>query len=171
MVDIPKLAMIVARSRNNVIGIDGDLPWKISTDLKFFKKATLGKPVLMGRVTWDSLPFPLPGRPNLVLTRNVDFNPAEAEVFYDIRKMVGRGFELAGALNVDEVMVIGGARLYAQLLPFCHRLYITDVQTDIEGDAFFPNFDKSQWVETQTIRPDKGDRDDFPIIIRIYDRK
>jgi len=121
----PRLSLIVAKSRNNVIGIDGDLPWRLSSDLKFFKETTLGKPVLMGRVTWESLPFPLPGRPNLVLTRNPEFMAPKAEVFTDINAMIGRGYELAGEHNVDEVMLIGGAKLYARLLGFCDRLYIT----------------------------------------------
>ena len=171
MVHYPKLSIIVARSLNNVIGVDGDLPWKISTDLKFFKATTMGKPVLMGRVTWDSLPFPLPGRPNLVLTRNSEFKPQKAEVFYTLPDMVGRGFELAGNLDAREIMIIGGARLYQQLLPFCQRLYITDVQTEIEGDAFFPEIDPNEWTETQTMTPPRADGDDFEIIIRVFDRK
>ena len=171
MVHYPKLSIIVARSLNNVIGVDGDLPWKISTDLKFFKATTMGKPVLMGRVTWDSLPFPLPGRPNLVLTRNSEFKPQKAEVFHTLPDMVGRGFELAGNLDAREIMIIGGARLYRQLLPFCQRLYITDVQTEIEGDAFFPEIDPNEWTETQTLRPPRADGDDFEIIIRVFDRK
>ncbi len=80
----PTLSLIVAKSRNGVIGIDGDLPWKLSSDLKFFKAATIGKPVLMGRVTWESLPFALPGRPNLVLTRIADYKAPKAEIFTDI---------------------------------------------------------------------------------------
>jgi len=91
----PTLSLIVAKSRNGVIGIDGDLPWKLSSDLKFFKAVTMGKPVLMGRVTWESLPFPLPGRSNLVLTRKVDYKAPKAEVFTDIYEMIGRGYELA----------------------------------------------------------------------------
>ena len=107
MVTYPKLACIVAKSRNGVIGVDGDLPWKLSSDLKFFKKATLGKPVLMGRVTWESLPFALPGRPNLVLTRQSDYVAKGAEVYRTVVDLVARGFELAGELNVEEMMIIG----------------------------------------------------------------
>ena len=121
MITYPKLSLIVARSRNGVIGVDGDLPWRLPSDLKFFKKTTLGKPVLMGRVTWESLPFPLPGRPNLVLTRNADYVAERAEVFTDLYDMVGRGFELAGQVGATEVMLIGGAKLYTTLLPFCDR--------------------------------------------------
>ena len=94
----PKLSLIVAKSRNGIIGVDGDLPWRLSSDLKFFKATTLGKPVLMGRVTWESLPFPLPGRPNLVLTRNADYKAPKAELFHDVHDMIGRGYELALSL-------------------------------------------------------------------------
>jgi len=138
----PKLSAIVAKSRNNVIGIDGGLPWHLSSDLKFFKKTTLGKPVLMGRTTWEGLPFPLPGRPNLILTRNKNYFSPDAEIFHTVKDLVGRGYEIAGAQNLKEVMVIGGAMLYGTLLPYCDRLYISDVNTDLKGDAFFPEICK-----------------------------
>jgi len=129
------LGVIVAKSRNGVIGVDGDLPWRLSSDLKFFKATTLGKPVLMGRVTWESLPFPLPGRPNLVLTRNTDYKAPKAELFHDVHDMIGRGYELAGQMGADEIMLIGGAKLYASLMKYCDRMYITEVDAMIEGDA------------------------------------
>ena len=129
----PQLSLIVAKSRNGVIGIDGDLPWKLSSDLKFFKKTTMGKPVMMGRVTWESLPFPLTGRPNLILTRDQNYKTSKAEIFHDVYDMIGRGYELAGELNVDEIMLIGGAKLYALLMPYCQRMYITEVDAMIEG--------------------------------------
>ena len=112
----PKLSLIVAKSRNGVIGVEGDLPWKLSSDLKYFKKVTMGKPVLMGRVTWESLPFPLPGRPNLVLTRDRTYQAPKAEIFHDVYELIGRGYELAGELGSDEIMLIGGAKLYAALM-------------------------------------------------------
>ncbi len=171
MIKYPKLALIAARARNNVIGIDGDLPWKISSDLKFFKRVTLGKPVLMGRVTWESLPFPLPGRPNLVLTRNPGYKAQKAEVYTEISNLIGRGYELAGELNVDEVMLIGGARLYQRLLPICDRMYITDVQTEIEGDAVFPDFDETEWELVQSTPQNRQAGDDFDVVFNVYDRK
>ncbi|MDG1141625.1 MAG: dihydrofolate reductase, partial [Hellea sp.] len=113
MLSNPKLSLIVAKSLNRVIGLNGNLPWRLSSDLKFFKSTTLGKPVLMGRVTWESLPFPLPGRPNLVLTNNKNYLAEGAEIFNSADEMIARGYELAGQMNVDEVMLIGGAKLYA----------------------------------------------------------
>ena len=170
MTTLPKLSLIVARAQNGVIGVEGDLPWRLSSDLKFFKKTTLGKPVLMGRVTWESLPFPLPGRPNLVLTRNADYSAPNAEVFTDMTAMIGRGYELAGELDVDEVMLIGGAKLYASLLKYCDRMYITEVDIEIEGDAYFPEFDAQDWKVTSETPYPKGDKDDYPFTVKVYDR-
>jgi len=167
----PKLSLIVARSKNNVIGVDGDLPWRLSSDLKFFKRTTLGKPVLMGRVTWEGLPFPLPGRPNLVLTRNPKYKDSRAEIFTDSHDMIGRGFELAGGSGTDEVMLIGGAKLYASLMRFCDRMYITDVDVELDGDAVFPDFDKQAWTLVSETPYVKTDKDDYPFTVRVYDRK
>ena len=168
---MPKLSLIVAKSRNNVIGVDGKLPWRLSSDLKFFKATTMGKPVLMGRVTWESLPFPLPGRPNLVLTRNAEYKAAKAEIFTDVRDMIGRGYELAGALGTDEIMLIGGAKLYASLMHYCDRMYITEVDAMIEGDAHFPAIAADKWkVVSETPYP-QGKKDDFPFTVRVYERR
>lgn len=166
----PKLSLIVARARNGVIGVDGDLPWRLSSDLKFFKKATMGKPVLMGRVTWESLPFPLPGRPNLVLTRNRDYSDSRAEIFHDARAMIGRGYELAGALGTDEVMLIGGAKLYKELIGFCARMYITEVQAEIKGDAVFPDFNPAHWTLSSEQGYPKGEKDDYAFTVKVFDR-
>lgn len=167
----PKLSLIVAKSLNNVIGVEGDLPWRLSSDLKFFKKTTLGKPVLMGRKTWESLPFPLPGRANLVLSRNPDFTAKGAEVFHDLKAMVGAGFEIAGETGVEEIMLIGGATLYAKLLRHCDRLYITDVDAMLEGDAHFPAISASDWALVSESRPEQTDKDDYPFTLRLYERR
>ncbi|MEP6343217.1 MAG: dihydrofolate reductase [Maricaulaceae bacterium] len=171
MVTYPKLSLIVARSRNGVIGVDGDLPWRLPSDLKHFKQTTLGKPVLMGRVTWESLPFPLPGRPNLVLTRNDTYKAKKAEVFTDLHEMVGRGFELAGLMGEAEVMLIGGAKLYTALLPFCDRCYVTEVDTMIEGDAHFPALSEFDWQQVSEQPLQKAPKDDFKARVIIYDRR
>jgi len=150
----PKLSLIVAKSRNGVIGVDGDLPWRLSSDLKFFKATTLGKPVLMGRVTWESLPFPLPGRPNLVLTRNGDYKAPKAELFNDVHAMIGRGYELAGLTGADEIM-----------------LYITEVDAMIEGDAHFPAIRADEWAMVSETPHPQGEKDDFPFTVRLYERR
>lgn len=171
MITYPKLSLIVARARNNVIGLDNKLPWRLSSDLKFFKKTTLGKPVLMGRVTWEGLPFPLPGRPNLVLTRNSDYQDERAEIFTTPEAMISRGYELAGELDVSEIMVIGGANIYASFLPFCQRMYITEVDVELDGDALFPSFDPKDWILTSETAYPQTDKDEYPFAVRIYDRQ
>lgn len=170
MGSFPTISAIVAQSRNNVIGREGGLPWHLSTDLQIFKKFTLGKPVMMGRTTWEGLPFPLPGRPNLVLTRNMDYFTPGAEIFSSIRQMVGRGFEIAGEQNLKEIMVIGGATLYEQMLPFCDRLYISEVQAEIRGDAHFPVLERDEWSITHEETVIRGMKDDYDFIFRILDR-
>jgi len=171
MSPIPKLSLIVAKSRNNVIGLNGDLPWKLSSDLKFFKAATMGKPVMMGRVTWESLPFPLPGRPNLILTRNRNYKAPKAEIYHDVNDMVGRGYELAGELNADEIMLIGGAKLYAALMRYCQRMYITEVDAMIEGDAHFPAIRADHWVLAEETVFEQQAGDDYPFTVKRYDRR
>lgn len=163
--------MIVARSRNGVIGVNGDLPWRLSSDLKHFKSVTLGKPCLMGRVTWESLPFPLPGRPNLVLSRNVAYKAKGGEVHTDLMEMVGRGFELAGATGVDEIMVIGGAQIYARLLPFARRIYVSEVDAMIDGDAHFPALMATDWTIMAERLHEKGLKDDYDFKTLTYERR
>lgn len=166
----PKLCAVVAMDKNNVIGRDGDLPWRLPSDLKHFKRVTLGKPCLMGRKTWESLPFPLPGRPNLVLTRSADYVAKGGEVFTDMNKMIGQGFELAGKMGVDEIMVIGGGQLYSKLLPHCDRLYVTQVDAQVEGDAVFPEISAAGWRLSSLEGPIKAPKDDFAFSIAVFDR-
>ncbi|WP_298911807.1 dihydrofolate reductase [uncultured Algimonas sp.] len=166
----PVLAAIVARSTNGVIGRDGDLPWRLRSDLKHFKRVTMGKPCLMGRKTWESLPFPLPGRPNLVLTRNADYSADEAEVFTDLSQMVGRGAELAGGTGADEIMVIGGAQLYRVLLPWTDRIYETEVAATVDGDARFPKLPDRDWTVKSETKHSAGPGDDHAFVVRVLER-
>lgn len=166
----PKLCAIVAMDRNRVIGREGDLPWRLPSDLKHFKRVTLGKPCLMGRKTWESLPFPLPGRPNLVLTRNADYAAKGAEVFTDMNAMIGQGYELAGVAGVDEIMLIGGAQLYKTLLPRCNRLYVTRVDAEVDGDAVFPEIDPAEWCLTHEEKSEKSPKDEFSFSVAVFDR-
>lgn len=166
----PKLCAVVAMDRNRVIGQDGDLPWRLPSDLKHFKRVTLGKPCLMGRKTWESLPFPLPGRPNLVLTRNQNYKAKGATVFTELYEMVGKGFELAGLTGAEEIMLIGGAQLYETLLPRCDRLYVTRVDAEVRGDAVFPAIDERIWKQVSEEGPIQGRKDDFAFQITVFDR-
>lgn len=167
----PIFSLIVAKSRNGVIGRDGDLPWRLSSDLINFKTVTMGKPCLMGRKTWESLPFALPGRPNLVLTRNASFSDPKCESFTDVFEMVGRGYELAGAMGVDEIMLIGGAQLYGRLMPFIDRMYITEIDALVDGDAHFPAIMATEWACQSTQNFKAGPKDDYPFSVKLYERR
>jgi len=139
------LAMIAALAENRVIGLDNKMPWHLPADLRHFKAMTLGKPIIMGRKTWDSLGRPLPGRLNLVVTRQADLQLEGAEIFGSLEAALQRAGQWAGEQQVDEVMLIGGAQLYEQALPLAQRLYLTRIAANPEGDAFFPEFDEADW--------------------------
>lgn len=136
----PEITLIAAVARNGVIGRENTLPWRLKADLAHFKRSTLGHPIVMGRKTWESLGRPLPGRRNLVVTRNARYVAEGAEVFTDPQAAIA-------AAGADTVYVIGGAELYRQLLDQADRLVLTEVAADVEGDAHFPGFDRSAFEE------------------------
>ena len=142
------LCLIAAMGENRVIGVDNQLPWLLPGDLKYFKARTLGKPVVMGRKTWDSLGRPLPGRLNLVVSRQAGLQLEGAEVFASLPAALQRAQAWAQEQGVDEVMLIGGAQLYEQALPLAERLYLTRVALSPVGDAWFPPFEGPQWQRT-----------------------
>jgi dihydrofolate reductase len=137
------LSLIAAMANNRVIGLDNRLPWHLPADLAHFKRLTLGKPIVMGRNTWDSLPGLLPHRTHIVVSRNPGL-VAEGAL---VAGSLPAALDMAG--NVDEVMVIGGANLYAQALPIASRLYLTLVDTDVDGDVLFPAYAVSEWRELE----------------------
>ena len=136
----PEIVLIAAVARNGVIGRENGLPWRLKADLAHFKRTTLGHPIVMGRKTWESLGRPLPGRRNLIVTRNHAYAADGAELFTDPLQAIM-------AANSDAVYVIGGADLYRQLLDRADRLVLTEVDADVNGDAHFPDFDRSVFVE------------------------
>lgn len=142
------IALIVARARNGVIGRNNTMPWHLPEDLRYFKRVTLGKPVIMGRNTWESLGKPLPGRDNIVITRNKNFHADGAMVVNDLEAALLLADSLADTRGVDELMVIGGAQIYAEALPHVTRAYITEVHADIEGDTVFSGINPLEWRET-----------------------
>ena len=167
---IPKLTLVVAIARNNVIGRDGALPWRLSSDMKRFKATTMGKPVLMGRKTWDSLPKkPLPGRQNLVLTRDADFVAEGAWVYTDLTAMLAAGRAMAEAAGAEEACVIGGAQLYNAVLPQADRIILTEVNLAPEGDARL-DLDLSQWREVSRENVAAGPNDDVDFLVRVLER-
>jgi len=139
------LCLIAALAENRVIGRDNQLPWHLPADLKHFKATTLGKPIIMGRKTWDSLGRPLPGRLNLVVSRQSDLQLEGAEVFPSLEAARERAEAWARQEKAEEVMLIGGAQLYEQGLEQADRLYLTRVVLSPEGDAFFPEFAEGGW--------------------------
>lgn len=139
------LALIAAVADNRVIGLDNRLPWHLPADLRHFKQLTLGKPVIMGRKTWDSLGRPLPGRLNLVVSRQTGLQLDGAEVFSTLDAALVRAKAWAHAQGVTELMLIGGGELYSQALPLAQCLYLTRVHLNPEGDAFFPVFAAQEW--------------------------
>lgn len=167
---IPKLTLVVAIAKNGVIGRDGDLPWRLSADMKRFKAATMGKPVLMGRKTWDSLPRkPLPGRSNLILTRDAGFAAQDAWVYTDLTAMLAAARAMAAQAGAGEICVIGGAQLYAAVLPQADRIVLTEVNLAPEGDARL-DLDLSQWREVSREHVARGDKDDADFTVRVLER-
>jgi dihydrofolate reductase len=159
------VSIIVAVSANNVIGFGGDLPWHISEDLKRFKKITMGKPMIMGRATWDAIGRPLPGRRSIVLTRQQDLVPGGFEVAHTPQQAL----EIAG--DVDEVMVIGGGEVYAQLLPLTDRIYLTRVHVEVHGDTFFPVLDEAEWRFAATEEFSAGEGRPLAFTFQILERR
>lgn len=143
------LSLIVAVTENNVIGRDNEMPWHLPEDLKYFKAVTLGKPIIMGRKTFSSLGKPLPGRPNIVVTRQPD-SIAEQDSLYvvsDLAKAVEKATTLAQGVNAPEAVIIGGAEIYTQSLALVKRIYLTRIHAHIDGDAYFPSLDAEVWRE------------------------
>lgn len=172
----PVISLVVARGRNGVIGRDGDLPWRLRSDLQRFKAITIGKPCLMGRKTWESLPLrPLPGRLNLVLTRDQSY---EAEgmakgalVCATLDEAIEIARETAQEDGVDEICIIGGTALFEAALPRARRLYVTEVDAAPEGDARFPDFDPADWTEVSSEPHEAGEKDDHAFTFRVLERR
>lgn len=164
------ICTIVAKARNGVIGRDGTLPWRLSADLAFFKEITLGKPILMGRKTWESLPRrPLPGRDNIVLSRDWNYSAPGARVYSSLGSSLNAARAMATRAGVDEIFIIGGASLYQRALPLTDRLYMTEVDCEPEGDAMFPAFDPARWEEVWSRSHEADDRNDHAFTIKRYD--
>ncbi len=144
-----KLSIVVAVARNGVIGRNNELPWHLPEDLKYFKSVTMGKPLIMGRKTWESIGRPLPGRTNIVITSRVGWQPGGVLVANSLPDAIRLAERVASTDGCDEIMVIGGSEVYRQALPQADRLYITEVAADVEGDAYFPNMDLQAWREVK----------------------
>jgi dihydrofolate reductase len=159
------ISMVYAHSKNGVIGDGGKLPWHIPSDLRRFKETTLGKPIIMGRKTWDSLPRkPLPGRQNIVITRQKEWTAEGA----DIAANVDAALRLAG--DVPEVCVIGGGEIYQLFLPLADRIYLTEVDAVVQGDTDGPVLNPAEWLEVSRSEPLQGEKDSAAFLTRVLDR-
>ena len=139
-----KVSIIAAKASNNTIGLDGKLPWRLPGDMAWFREKTMGKPCIMGRKTWDSLPKkPLPGRLNIVISRNAALKADGAFAVRSLEQALG----MAAESGADEAMILGGGTIYADALPRADRLYLTEITTPFRGDAFFPFFNRRRWTE------------------------
>ncbi|AZZ90521.1 dihydrofolate reductase [Hahella sp. KA22] len=160
------LSIVVARAENGAIGVENTLPWRLSNDLQYFKRVTMGKPIIMGRKTFDSIGRPLPGRTNIVVTRNKDWRHDGVSVAHSLDEAVS----LAGREQTDEVMLIGGAELYRQGLAAAQRVYLTEVKTSVQGDAFFPELDPADWRETSRDSHPADEKNQYPHDFVVFER-
>ena len=161
-----KISMIAAMTDERVIGIENRLPWRLPNDMKWFRQHTMGKPIIMGRKTFESFGSkPLPDRPNIIITRHETYQAKDSIVVHSIEEA------LQAAGEVEEVMIIGGASFYEQMLPRADRLYLTFVHSKIEGDAWFPVVDYSEWNEVERIDYDADENNSLAHSFVILNRK
>ena len=161
----PVISLVVAMARNRVIGRDNGLPWRLSEDLKRFKATTLGKPVLMGRKTFESIGKPLPGRRNIVLTRDRAWHAEGVDVVRSVEEA------LLLVQDAPELAVIGGAEIYRIILPIAHRIYLTRVEADVVGDTLFPVLDVTEWDEVQIGAHPADERNQYPATFTVLNRR
>jgi dihydrofolate reductase len=166
-----RAVLIAAVARNGIIGANGGLPWRLSSDLKRFKALTWGKPLVMGRKTFDSIGRALPGRETIVVTRDPAFAPSGVLVVHDLDAALDLAAERAGAMGADEIVIGGGAEIYAQTIARASRLFITEVALDAEGEARFPPIDPQEWREMSRETGERGLRDDADFAFVSYERR
>ena len=171
MSPVPKIALVVAVAENGVMGKNGDLPWRLPGDLKQFKEKTVGKPVVMGRTTYESLRHALPNRPNIVLSRNPLYRLEDAKVVTTLDAALALAREEAERLGAGEISVIGGANVFAEIMPRAERMYYTEVHASPEGDTRFPFFDRGEWREVARKGPLQGAKDQYPYSLVTLERK
>ena len=160
------ISLIVAVGKNNVIGTEGKLPWRLPADLKHFKKLTEGHSIIMGRKTHESIGRALPGRRNIVITRNPDFRADGIEVAHSLEEAI----KMSKAAFDTEVFVIGGGEIYKMAMPLADRIYFSRVHTSVAGDAFFPEIDLAEWAETSRETHQSDEKNQYPYSFIVYER-
>lgn len=166
----PMISLIWAMADNRVIGIENRLPWKLPADMKWFRRQTMGKPIVMGRLTFESFGAkPLPGRRNIIVSRNADYLKASQAEGIETVSSIEAAFETTR--GVEEIMIIGGASIYQQALPLADRLYMTLVHADVTGDAWFPEFDRDQWEEIERTDCDADENNPYAYSFVVLSRR
>ncbi len=165
------LSAIVAMATNRVIGINNSLPWYLPNDLKYFKAVTMGKPVIMGRKTFESIGRPLPGRPNIVVTTNPEYSAEGVTVVTSVEKAREIAEGLVHINGGSEAMIIGGEQIYRLFMPQLNRLYLTEVLANVDGDAWFPDFEEKDWLEESCESYEAEDPNPYSYRIRVLNRK
>ena len=166
----PIIALIVAMGENRAIGRGGDLPWHLHSDMRYFRKVTMGKPIIMGRLTFNSLGRALDGRVNIVLTRNAGFAAPGAVMAYSLEEGLDVARRAAAAASVDEIMVMGGEDVFREVLPQASRIYLTEVHAAPHADTWFPELDLSEWRERSREWHAAGPRDDHAFSFVVLER-
>jgi dihydrofolate reductase len=166
-----RIAMIAGVAENGVIGSDQTIPWRVPSDMAFFKKTTMGKPIVMGRKQFETVGKPLPGRTNIVITRQRDYRPEGVLVFHDVETALTEAGKIAGADGVDEIMIIGGGELYAQLMDRADRLYITHIDLHPTGDVLFPAIAPEQWTVVDLPEVTPSPKDEATYRVKVYERR
>lgn len=157
------ISLLWAMDENRAIGRNNQLPWHLPEDLKYFKRVTMGKPIAMGRKTYDSIGRPLPGRENIVITRRLGVTIEGCTVIHDVNDLLQR--------NDEELFVIGGAEIFKEILPFADRLYVTEIREEFEADTFFPEFNLSDWELIESIPGMKDEKNPYNYDFLVYQRK
>ena len=165
-----KISLVWAMAQNRVIGRNNSLPWYLPEDLKYFKRITLGKPVIMGRKTYESIGKPLPGRTNIVVSRNAGFSAEGVKTVTSLDEAKQLCESIAEIDGINEAMVIGGAEIYTLALPMADRLYLTEVHADVEGDTTFPDFDRSLWQEVACENFEASGPNPYPYSFLVLDK-
>ena len=166
-----KISMIAGVAENGVIGDDQTIPWRIPSDMQFFKRTTLGKPIIMGRKQYETVGKPLPGRTNIVITRQEGYRPEGVLVFRSIDAALDKAREIAESDGVDEIMIIGGGQLYAQLMARADRLYISHVDLAPEGDVRFPEITPEDWAVVDLPEVVPSAKDEASYRVKVYERR
>ena len=166
-----KISMIAGVAENGVIGDDQTIPWRIPSDMQFFKRTTLGKPIIMGRKQYETVGKPLPGRTNIVITRQEGYRPEGVLVFGSIDAALDKAREIAESDGVDEIMIIGGGQLYAQLMARADRLYISHVDLAPEGDVRFPEITPEDWAVVDLPEVVPSAKDEASYRVKVYERR